>query len=322
MRKMNFLAASVLAASVAMTGCANKAQTGTAIGAGIGGLACNFLAKNTSDVTRVIAISGCAAIGGYIGNVIGKNLDERDRIALAAQTQQALKVEKSGTYNWKSEHSGATAQITVGEPFKRTEKVSVKHVPSVKPSPSMEKLNAQYLTLKGANVRSAPTTSSDKMGFLPAMTEFNAMGKTGDWILVGRKGVAVGYIYSPLVQSKVAYEAKLNATQVASTAPVKVVTKPAEPIQVASAPTPAPAVVVPEAPKVVAVPAVKLDEVTTAALPELDKLASDAPVLEEIVEETETCRSMESKVTDAKGKVESSTSNACKKIEENIWADA
>lgn len=318
MFKMKVMAASIVAASILLTGCANKQQTGTVVGAGIGGVACNYLARNTSQMTRLLVTAGCAAAGGYAGNLIGKSLDDRDRAELAASTQQALDGQ-SGTYSWASGHSGATASIKVGDAYQKTEQVTVKRTSLVEPVAQMEKLSGQYLTLKGSNVRQGPSTQSGKVGFLPQMTEFTAMGKAGDWIMVGRRGVAVGYIYAPLVQSKASYEAALakqTAVAAKAAAPVAV----AQPVQVATAPKPQ-IQVVPEVPKVV--PSMVLDNATSATQKDLGKLADDAtPVQEAAVVTTQTCRSVESAVKDASGKVETATSNACKQPVEDIWADA
>lgn len=302
------LAASILAATILLTGCANKAQTGTAIGAGIGGVACGLLTKGSGGMTQVLATAGCAAVGGFLGNQIGKSLDARDQAALAAKTQQALG-NQAGTYNWRSEHSGASASIKVGAPYQKTEQVSVKRTALVQPVAKMEKLGGQFMTVKGANVRQAPTTSSGKVGFLPAATEFTAMGKTGDWIMVGRKGVAVGYIHSSLVKSKASYEVAM-----AKQAPVESNPRPA-----AQAKAEQPKVAVVVAP---VVPALVLDEATPATTPEIGQLASETSIRESGVAETQTCRDVDSSVKDAKGKVESTQSSACKKADEDIWADA
>jgi hypothetical protein len=51
-------------------------------------------------------------------------------------------------------------------------------------------------------VRAAPEKGADKVGGLKPGTEFTAVGSTGDWILVGRKGVTVGYVHKDLVEPK------------------------------------------------------------------------------------------------------------------------
>ncbi|WP_426153175.1 glycine zipper domain-containing protein [Pseudomonas sp. DC3000-4b1] len=61
--------------------------------------------------TAAMLIGGLA--GGLLGKVIGAKLDERDRLALAAQTQQVLSTNPDGqASSWTSSHSGSSAQIT------------------------------------------------------------------------------------------------------------------------------------------------------------------------------------------------------------------
>jgi len=72
----------------------------------------------------------------------------------------------------------------------------------------MKLINEQYLTKSSSNVRAAPNQKAEKVGGLKAGTEFTAVGSTGDWILVGRKGVTVGYISSALVTPKTSAIAK------------------------------------------------------------------------------------------------------------------
>lgn len=310
MIKMKTLAVAIMAASITLTGCASKQQGGTFIGAGVGGVACNLLTKKSGGMTQLLATAGCAAIGGFIGNQIGKSLDERDQVALSEKTQQALNTTQAGTYDWKSEHSGATAKITVGQAYTKTESVEVKRIATVQPVATMQKINAPYLTLKGANVRSGPSTTSEKMGFLQAMTEFTAIGKSGDWIMVGRKGVAVGYIHKDLVESKASYAAKAAAApsnsavrEVAVASPTKATEPPAKALEAA-------------------IPTVKLDEASVASAPEVAKLVEPAPEISTTVASQSTCRNMESSVTDPSGKVEKSTASACKKPDDNMWAGA
>ncbi|MGM3218220.1 SH3 domain-containing protein [Pseudomonas sp. PhalM4] len=171
--------------------------------------------------------------------------------------------------------------------------MSVKRNVEVQQVAQMTKINAPYLTTKGSNVRSAPSTSGSKLAFLPAKTEFQAIGQAGDWIAVGRKGVLVGYISKDLVESKAAIQARIAA----------------------SAP--------PEMQKseVVIVPAVKLDKISAANEPEMAKLV-DQPVVAEKVEATSTCKTLKSTVTDKDGKKNEATTELCKQPETNKWANA
>lgn len=196
---------SILAVAIlSTTGCAqlgiSKQTGGTAIGAGVAGLLCHELGKGNALLTI-----GCAGAGAFIGNRIGAALDERDQQALAATTQRMLNTAPAAgkAVTWKSQHTAATATVVAGKEFVKPEKVVIKRVATVQPAPADLKLvQSQYITLKSSNVRAAPVANADKVGSLPARTEFTAIGATGDWVLVGRKGVNVGYVHKDLVMPK------------------------------------------------------------------------------------------------------------------------
>ena len=214
MFKQKALAAFVASALILSTGCANKAQTGTLMGAGIGGIACNMLTKNSSNMTRLLATAGCAAVGGMLGNKIGSMLDERDQVALAEKKEMVLASAAPGAkYNWSSGHSGATATVETTKQYTQTKPVQVKRVATVQAPPKdLELLGKPYVTTaSSSNVRAAPDKGADKVGGMTQGTEFNAIGKTGEWILVGRKGVNVGYIHNSLVAEKGASKAVVKS---------------------------------------------------------------------------------------------------------------
>lgn len=195
----------VLAASIILaSGCAqtgiSKQTGGTAIGAGVAGLLCNKLGGGNALLTI-----GCAGVGALIGNRVGAALDERDQQALAMTTQQVINTAPAAgkSVAWKSERTGATATVVAGKEFVKPEKVTIRRVATVQPAPADLKLiQSQYVTMKSSNVRASPSADAPKVGGLPASTEFTAIGASGDWILVGRKGVNVGYVNKALVMPK------------------------------------------------------------------------------------------------------------------------
>lgn len=215
-----FLAASILTTAGCSQMGINKEQGGTVLGAGIAGFLCNKLSHG-----QVLVTVGCAGLGGLIGNRIGAALDERDQQALAVKTKEVLQsAPASGqSTNWKSDHTGATGRVVASREFTRPEKVVVKRVNRVEPAPAdLQMIQAQYMTMKSSNVRSAPDAKAEKVGALPSNTEFTAIGQTGDWVLVGRKGVNVGYISKSLVMPKPLVASKkttdLDKVDVAKTA--------------------------------------------------------------------------------------------------------
>lgn len=211
--------ASILAVTLAtsVTGCAqmgiSKEQAGTVIG-GIAGLAVGAtMGKGNGQIAAALIVGG---IGGYIGNRIGQMLDDRDQQALALRTQEILNQPATtvaqSTATWRSDHSNASAQITQGQEYRATRTVDVKRLPRIQAVPSMTLINEPYVTRSGLNVRSAPNMNADKVGSLPGNTQFTAVGSTGDWILVGRKGVTVGYVHKDYVLTRTEADARKTLT--------------------------------------------------------------------------------------------------------------
>lgn len=205
MRK-KFIVSMLAVAIAASSGCAqlgiNKQQAGTAVGVVAGAVVGSFIGKGNGKIVAVLLAS---TIGGFIGNKIGAMLDDKDKQALALRTQEALSLpanDSAQPVSWTSAHSGASAQIVQGKEYTQTKTVEVKRAPKIEAVPSMKLINEQYLTKSSSNVRAAPNKNADKVGGLQAGTEFTAVGSTGDWILVGRKGVTVGYINRSLVTPK------------------------------------------------------------------------------------------------------------------------
>lgn len=208
-----FLVSVLALAIAASSGCAQlgitKQQAGTGIGVVAGAVVGSFIGKGNGQIVATI-LGG--AIGGYVGNKVGAMLDEQDKQALALRTQEALNLSANNVQpvSWKSGHSGATAEIVQGKEYTQTKTVEVKRSPKVAAVPSMKLINEQYVTKSSSNVRSAPEKDAEKVGGLPAGTEFTAVGSTGDWIMVGRKGVTVGYISKSLVTPKSEAVAKVG----------------------------------------------------------------------------------------------------------------
>jgi hypothetical protein len=152
----------------------------------------------------------------------------------------------------------------------------------------MKLLNTPYRTIKSANVRNAPEQSAEKVGGLAAGSTFTAIGRTdNNWIMVGRRGVSVGYVYAPLVE--LATERKPATQQV--TAKASGVTAPA--------PVPAPQVA-----------ATDLDALDVVAAKEQGFDLDSVNVVEEKIAAQTTCRTVNYSVT-TKGSSDQQAINAC-----------
>lgn len=209
MPKLKPLAIATLAASIiSMSGCAGLAENQYLnqenIGAAVGVLAGVALGSQVgSGSGRTAAMLVGALAGGALGKSIGARLDTRDRQALALKTQQLLEQDINQPVVWTSDHSGAQATIIPVSTTTQTQNVQVQRTTQVTAVPNMTLLNQTYYAHKSANVRSAPSTSASKVGGLPTGSSFTAIGRTdNNWIMVGRKGVSIGYVYAPLVSAK------------------------------------------------------------------------------------------------------------------------
>ena len=100
--------------SLLLAGCqASKRNTGTALGAVLGGVAGAFFGKGAG---KAVAIGLGAVVGGFIGNQIGGYLDEEDQKAVERETAMALSRFKDGqTTTWSNPDSQAEAEITVSK---------------------------------------------------------------------------------------------------------------------------------------------------------------------------------------------------------------
>lgn len=290
MKTSNKLTVLAVATCVGLSaGCANMSQNaylnneniGTVVGAAAGVLIGSQVGKGSG---RTAAMLVGALAGGMLGKSIGASLDERDRQALAAQSQQVLDATRDGQVTtWRSEHSGATAQIVPVSTETVTRPVAVKRTAKVQSVSNLQMLNKPYRAIKSANVRSAPDANADKVGGLAAGSTFTAIGRTdNNWIAVGRRGVTVGYVHAPLVEAAPALQqaAKTTATVQSASA-----TKAAD-------------------------TATDLDSLDVASAQNQGFDLDSAPVVEDKVAATTTCRTLKYTVN-ASGKSDQQNVKAC-----------
>jgi len=107
--------AAVLAISVTAAGCANNAQTGTAIGAVAGGIIGNQVGDGFG---RAVATATGAFVGGIVGHAIGKSMDDQDRYFAQEAEFAALERGRSGEpVEWRNPDSGLYGRVTPRRTF-------------------------------------------------------------------------------------------------------------------------------------------------------------------------------------------------------------
>ena len=111
---MKKLVLATAVSSLLLSGCAGtytKQDTGTVIGALTGGALAYGLGKDSSnkELWTVVGIG----LGGMLGNNIGAQLDERDRLLMGQTFQQALeRAPDNAQSNWQNPNSGNSGTIT------------------------------------------------------------------------------------------------------------------------------------------------------------------------------------------------------------------
>jgi len=200
-----------------LVGCqATKKETGTAVGAVLGGAVGLFFGKGAG---KVLAVGIGALAGGFIGNQIGGHLDEQDRLAVERESANALSQAKDGeTVLWENPDTKAEAEITVEKTETVTREVPiVRHKEVIKPG-KLTLIGEPYEILTDSNVRFGPSTDYDVARVLTKGSVILAVGQVQDknWILVNQDRHAIGYIHASLVGKEGTLAAKEAATEEAT----------------------------------------------------------------------------------------------------------
>nr|WP_305906841.1 glycine zipper domain-containing protein [Methylomarinum sp. Ch1-1]MDP4519549.1 glycine zipper domain-containing protein [Methylomarinum sp. Ch1-1] len=106
----------------------SKENLGATLG-GVGGALLGASIAGGNKKWLGAAIGG--AVGLFAGKMIGQHLDERDRQALALRTVDVLDQRSAGNSTWKSNESGASANIKTGEISYKTAPKQIKRLSSV-----------------------------------------------------------------------------------------------------------------------------------------------------------------------------------------------
>ncbi len=110
LKSRSAVVASVCAAlALCACGPANKADTGTLVGAVAGGIIGNQVGNGTG---RVLATAAGAFVGGIVGHSIGRSLDERDRAYAREAEYAALERGETGrAVPWRNPDSGRYGEV-------------------------------------------------------------------------------------------------------------------------------------------------------------------------------------------------------------------
>ena len=227
MKKQLLSVAIAVCLTAGVSGCALDQMSKQDIGTGIGVLAGAVIGSKVGDGGAAgIAIG--AAVGGLLGNRIGAHLDEEDRKALAAQTAQNLETMKAGeAMTWKSDRTGNTATVKVSEAKDEQKQIDIPTASAITVPANVKLVQKTYQATKDTTIYTQTSNSSNIVGTRGKNKTTNVMGKTedGQWLLVSRKGVLVGFVsannlkaYAPPVP--VVKTAQATTTKSVAAAPV------------------------------------------------------------------------------------------------------
>lgn len=184
-------------------GCVSDQKQGQAIGTVLGGVAGVLIGSQFgSGSGRIVAMVAGAAAGAFIGNQVGALLDERERLAVAKESNAALENASDGQSSvWSNPDTGATAVITPTASRTETRSVVIVRDKTVAAPPPLEIIGETFVANRNANVRQAPGTDAAIMETLPSGSRIQAVGKVAgsDWILVARNNRSIGYVFAPLL---------------------------------------------------------------------------------------------------------------------------
>lgn len=174
-----------------------KQEAGAALGAVLGGVLGNQVAKNERGLGTVVG----AALGAAAGSWIGCRMQSTDQARAEAAMKTALA--EGQTQTWANPQTGASGRVDVvsssfGPPISSA---SLNFAPGVQQLTTYEAMRpGAYVVSSNANLRAAPSTDTPIIGKLATGESFDAVGKVPNqpWVLVGRYGQAIGYVYETL----------------------------------------------------------------------------------------------------------------------------
>lgn len=115
MRIWRFIAALLI--PLGMAACANKEDSGLAVGAVAGGVIGNQFGGGSGKVAATVA---GAVIGGIVGSEIGRSMDEEDRRYAQEAEYEAFERGQSGEVrHWRNPSNGRYGEVVPSRPYKR-----------------------------------------------------------------------------------------------------------------------------------------------------------------------------------------------------------
>lgn len=187
----------VLAGALGLAGCQTHSNSSAATDANGNAVIGSQYQHNNE---QALAPLTQAIADGMLGHDIASDLDEGDRTSLALRARNTLSsIDDGQPILWRSDHSDAHAVMTPISTSQEKIDVGLQHNAEVKVADNIKILNQPYKVRTGANLRKGPSTNNDRISSMSPGITFTALAETDShWLLVGRQGVGIGYIYGTL----------------------------------------------------------------------------------------------------------------------------
>lgn len=175
-----------------------KEQIGSVLGAAVGLVAASELCDGDNKELCYLAST---ALTTYVGNRIGKHLDEQEKLEMAQATRQSL---VSGqTQSWSNAENNISGSVKVVESATVEAPVKVKVLKEkVKEVPPLDIMGETFQVNNDINVRGGPSTDYQVVGSLKGDEVINVVGKVQgtNWYLISQDSVGSGFVRSDLVR--------------------------------------------------------------------------------------------------------------------------
>ncbi len=182
----------------------NNSGSGAVIGGLLGGVIGNGIAGDDRRDRIAGTVIG-AGVGAAVGSSVGCNMSDADTTRAETATTEALNANRSTS--WTNNRSGLSGRVDIINTFYRGDVDA--RVPDYGPPRSLNDIRfardvrfpadydmiaARYQATDRVNLFAAPDSNSAVLGSLRDGEGFDALARTGEWLLVGQGGMAVGYV--------------------------------------------------------------------------------------------------------------------------------
>ncbi|MDB5441171.1 MAG: cell surface protein [Caulobacteraceae bacterium] len=199
----------------------NKQETGALIGAAAGALLGTQVAKNEQTLAGVLG----AGLGAAAGSWVGCRMQTTDQTRAQTAIQTALTSGRSQT--WTDAQTGASGRVDLYPAYETANQPTVRQVAyrDLRYADGVNTAGSEYAIAPGlytvnsvANLRANPGQRANVVGRVAAGEVFNVVGNvnSGDWLLVERNGVVVGYVSADLARPAPAQSNRQPAQQISS----------------------------------------------------------------------------------------------------------